>query len=101
MRKDNLSNPKLNYPLTNKTWHLQACVKPRLYLVPLSELIPHLKMWQCKHPDSRWFGRGGTPKEAYENWACLHSQYGIYHYLPEEVLRLREKRQLREMLEHD
>lgn len=100
MRNSSFANPEFNPPLTSKTWHLQAYVKPRLSLVILSELMPHLKMWQCKHPESRWYGKGGTPREAYENWAWLHSQYGIYYTSPEKVRQLEEERQLRKILEH-
>lgn len=91
MRKDSFANQKLDYPLTSKTWHLQAWVKPKLSLVTLSELIPHLKMWQCKHSESRWYGRGDTSEEAYKNWAWLHTCYGVYFYLPENASRLRRE----------
>ncbi len=92
MRKNSLSNQKLDYPLTRKTWHLQAWVRPRLSLVTLSELMPHLKMWQCKHPDSRWYGKGDTPMEAYENWAWLHSRYGMQFYFTEDARQLRREK---------
>ena len=100
MRKDSFANLEFNPPVIDETWRLQAWGKPRLSLAPFSGLTSHLKMWQCKHPESRWYGKGDTPRKAYDNWAWLHSKYRIHYTSPEKVRQLEEERQVRKILEH-